>query len=48
MEQLFKELEFIESLYNRNIINLEEYFKIKSSIVDYYKPKEDNKGDLPF
>lgn len=48
MDKMFEELDVIESFYNRNIINLEEYLKIKSSLIDSYKPKSKENGDLPF
>ena len=48
MEKMFKELDILESFYNRNIINLEEYFKIKSSLIDSYRPKPEQNDDLPF
>lgn len=48
MENLFRNLDILESWYNLNIIDLDEYLRIKSNIVDVYRnePKEDNK--LPF
>lgn len=47
MEEMFKELDILESWYERGFITLSKYFEIKSAIVDSYKPKKDN-GDLPF
>ena len=50
MEALFKEMLILENWYNNGIINLEDYLKIKSNIVDYYKPKnkQTDVDDLPF
>lgn len=50
MEELFRDIETLENWYNNSIINLEEYLKIKSNIVDFYKPKNETteENDLPF
>lgn len=50
MEQLFKDLEVLEKWYNSSILNIDEYFQIKSSIVDFYNPKkqENKENELPF
>lgn len=49
MDNFYRDLQILENWYNNSIINLEEYFKIKSSIVDFYlKHKENEEGDLPF
>ena len=48
MEYMFKNLDILESWFNNGIINLDQYFKIKSSIIDYYRPKKEENGDLPF
>jgi len=46
---MFRDLEILENWFNNGIINLDTYYKIKSSIVDFYKPKSKEKeGDLPF
>lgn len=37
MEDLFKDIDKLEEFFNKNFIKLEEYMKIKSKIVDYYK-----------
>jgi hypothetical protein len=50
MEKMFDDLEILERWYKSSIINIDEYFKIKSSIVDFYNPKkkQNNEDDLPF
>ena len=50
MEDLFKDIDKLEEFFNKKFITLEEYMKIKSNIVDYYKPKFKNSeyDDLPF
>lgn len=50
MEDLFKDIDKLEEFFNKNFITLEEYMKIKSNIVDYYKPKFKYSiyDDLPF
>ena len=50
MEELFNDLDFLEKLFTKGIINLEDYFKIKSSLVDYHKNNlnKSNDDDLPF
>lgn len=50
MEELFKDIDKLEEFFNKNFITLEEYLKIKSSIVDSYKPnfKNSEYDDLPF
>lgn len=51
MEDLFKDIDKLEEFYNKNFITLEEYMKIKSNIVDYYKSQfkySEDDNDLPF
>lgn len=50
MEDLFKDIDKLEEFFNKNFVNLEEYMKIKSNIVDYYKSefKYSDEEDLPF
>lgn len=50
MEELFKDIDKLEEFFNKNFITLEEYMKIKSNIVDYYKSefKYSTEDDLPF
>lgn len=50
MEDLFKDIDKLEEFFNKNFITLEEYMKIKSNIVDYYKSefKYSEDDDLPF
>lgn len=50
MDKMFRDLEIIENWFNNGILNLDEYYKIKSNIVDFYKPKTEKKQDeeLPF
>lgn len=51
MENLFKDIDKLEEFFNKNFITLEEYMKIKSNIVDYYKPQfkySEDDNDLPF
>ena len=47
---MFKELDILERWYNLNFVNVEQYFQIKSSIVDFYRPKnkETKEGEMPF
>lgn len=49
-KEMFEDLEVLEKWYKNNIINLEKYFELKSSIVDFYTPKKDKvTGDnMPF
>lgn len=35
-EELFNYLEKLEEFFEKDFINLEEYYKIKSRIVDYF------------
>lgn len=50
MEELFRDIDKLEEFFNKNFIALEEYMKIKSNIVDYYKSKikYSEEDDLPF
>lgn len=51
MENLFKDIDKLEEFFNKNFITLEEYMKIKSNIVDYYKSQfkySEDDNDLPF
>lgn len=51
MEDLFKDIDKLEEFFNKNFITLEEYRKIKSNIVDYYKSQfkySEDDNDLPF
>lgn len=50
MEHLFKDIAVLENWYDNGIINLEDYLKIKSNIVDFYKPKTETyeSNELPF
>lgn len=51
MEDLFKDIDKLEEFFNKNIVTLEEYMKIKSNIVDYYKSEfkySEDDNDLPF
>lgn len=51
MEDLFKDIDKLEEFFNKNFITLEEYMKIKSNIVDYYKSQfkySEDDNDLPF
>lgn len=45
LEEMFRELKILEDWYERNIITLSDYFKIKSSIVDSYKFVPKKEGD---
>ena len=48
MEDMFKEIEILERWFNNGIVNLEQYYRIKSNIVDFYNPRDNTEGDLPF
>lgn len=49
IEEMFKNIDILEDFYNKGFINIEEYLKIKSNIIDFYKNKENkDDGDLPF
>lgn len=49
MEELFKDIDKLEEFFDKNFITLEDYFKIKSNIIDYYKPiKNSEEDNLPF
>lgn len=50
IEEMFKNIDILEDFYNKGFINIEEYYKIKSNIIDFYKKYKENKddGDLPF
>lgn len=48
MEDMFKEIETLQCWFNNGIVNLEQYYQIKSNIVDFYKPCDNTEGDLPF
>ena len=49
--ELFEDLEILEKWYKKGILLLEDYFKLKSSIVDWYREQEIKKNDedyIPF
>ena len=50
MEELFNSIDILEKWWNNGIISLEDYLKIKSSLVDYYRPhqEKESEDDLPF
>lgn len=51
MEDLFDNLEILEKWFNNGVVKLDDYFILKSNLVDYYvNKKKENKddGDLPF
>ena len=50
MEELFRDIDKLEEFFNKNFITLEEYMRIKSNIVDYYKSKNKYSEEdyLPF
>lgn len=47
---MFRELDIIEIFFNKSYITLEEYLKIKSSIIDHWRgiDQKDLTEDLPF
>lgn len=49
-EKLFKYLDEVEDLFDNGFINLDEFYKIKCNIIDYYKNMNqiENDSDLPF
>lgn len=50
MDKMFEDLEILERWYTQGIIDINHYYTIKSSIIDFYNPKKKNSngGDLPF
>lgn len=46
MEEMFKDLDKLEDLYNKGHINTELYYQIKSKIIDSYRYILDHKDDL--
>lgn len=51
MGALFDNLEILEKWFTNGVVKLDDYFKLKSNLVDYYvNKKKENKddGDLPF
>lgn len=50
IEAMFSLIESIEQMYKIDIINLEDYYKLKSNIVDKYQElnKKQCNEELPF
>ena len=50
INEMFRELDIIEIFYTKNYITLEEYLKIKSTIIDHWRGinQKDLTEDLPF
>ena len=51
-DEIYEDIEFLDKIYSRGIINLTSYIAIKSAVIDYYlgKNKKENteNDDLPF
>lgn len=45
-EELFNNLDVLEKWYELNIVNLEEYMKLKSNVIDIFRHKLNE--ELPF
>lgn len=51
MEKMFEYLDTLEEWYNNSFMTLQDYLKIKSAIVDFYRNKNQENStndDLPF
>lgn len=47
-EELFKNIEILEKWYEMSIINLQQYYKLKSNLIDCFLKKPFSAEDLPF
>ena len=47
-EELIKNIEVIDKWFEMNIINLKQYYKLKSNLIDCYLKKPFSCEDLPF
>lgn len=47
-EELIKNIEVLEKWYEMSIINLKQYYKLKSNLIDYFMNKPFSSEDLPF
>ena len=48
MGELFNEINILERWWVNGVITLEDYLKIKSNLVDFYKKNYEHGDDLPF
>ena len=47
-EELFKNIEILEKWLEMSIINLKQYYKLKSNLIDCFMNKPFSSEDLPF
>ena len=47
-EELIKNIEVLDKWFEMNIINLKQYYKLKSNLIDCYLKKPFSSEDLPF
>jgi len=47
VEEMFKDLDRLDHFYNKNYINLSEYFEIKHKIIEKYRPNTEQKEKEP-